>query len=41
MLTDARKSLYRILAADEDEPTAGDDAGGDEDASGEATAGDR
>lgn len=44
VLADARKSLYRILAADEDETAGGndtDDADDAEDASGEATAGDR
>ncbi len=41
VLADARKSLYRILAADEDEAAGGNDADDGEDASGEPTAGDR
>ena len=41
VLADARKSLYRILAADEDEAADGDDAGGAEESGGETAAGDR
>src|SRR3984885_3954743 len=39
VLAGARKSLYRILAADEEEAADGDDAGGAEESGGETAAG--